>query len=336
MNEELLTVLDRLSPSNQRLLQELTFKLAQLEPITTPEQHDATLDYVAQLDPWLMRLLNRGLSHHTIRNYGSYLHHFLARYPHPRRTHIDAFLAEATARGVKPASLTQVINALKSFFSYLVDVEAVATNVASGIERPHLQRSIRQSPTVNQVTAILSAAKNLRHQTMLELLVDCGLRCEELVTICISKVDLEHKLLTVMGKGKRERQVPLSSTVAKIISTQIGELLSIGYDGDWLFPGQVPGDHVNTDAVRDYLRRLCLQLGMARITPHQLRHYFATQMLSSGANLKATSTMLGHKKTSTTVDIYWHVLDQKELVEQHAKFSPLRERTIGVLHQQQY
>jgi site-specific recombinase XerD len=323
MKEELLTLLDRLSPSNQRLLRELIFKLAQLEQITTPEEHDATLDYAAQLDPWLMRLVNRGLSHHTIRNYGSYLRHFLARYPHPRRTHIDAFLAEATARGMQPSSLTQVINALKSFFNYLTDVEAVSTNIASRIERPHLQRLIRLAPNVDHVARVLEASKSLRHQAMLELLVDCGLRCEELVTICISKIDLENKLLTVMGKGKKERQVPLSPAVARTVSCQIGEIRSVGYDGDWLFPGQVAGDHVNTDSVRDYLRRLCRHLELQKITPHQLRHYFATQMLSSGANLKATSTMLGHKKTSTTVDIYWHVLNQKEILDQHAKYSPL-------------
>jgi len=332
MKEELLTLLDRLSPSNQRLLRELIFKLAQLEQITTPEEHDATLDYAAQLDPWLMRLVNRGLSHHTIRNYGGYLRHFLARYPHPRRTHIDAFLAESTAHGMQPASLTQVINALKSFFNYLVDVEVVTTNVASRIERPHLQRSLRLAPTVDHVARVLEASKSLRHQAMLELLVDCGLRCEELVTICISKIDLEHKLLTVMGKGKRERQVPLSSTVANIVRSQVGELRSVGYDGDWLFPGQGTGDHVNTDSVRDLLQRLCRRLSIPKITPHQLRHYFATQMLSSGANLKATSTMLGHKKTSTTADIYWHVLNQKEILDQHDKYSPLRENVHNFAH----
>jgi site-specific recombinase XerD len=323
MKEELLTLLDRLSPSNQRLLRELIFKLAQLEQITTPEEHDSTLDYVAQLDPWLMRLVNRGLSHHTIRSYGSYLRHFLAGYPHPRRTHIDAFLAEATAHGMKPASLTQMITALKSYFNYLIDVEAVSTNVASRIERPHLQRSLRLAPSIDHVAQVLEASKSLRHQAMLELLVDCGLRCEELVTICISNVDLERRLLTVMGKGKKERQVPLSSAVANIVRTQVGEIRSVGYGGDWLFPGQVPGDHVNTNSVRDFLRCLCRRLSMPKITPHQLRHYFATQMLSHGANLKVTSEILGHSKASTTADIYWHIMVQKEILDQHDKYSPL-------------
>jgi site-specific recombinase XerD len=324
MKEELLTLLDRLSPSNQRLLRELIFKLAQLEQITTPEEHDATLDYAAQLVPWLTRLVNRGLSHHTIRNYGGYVRHFLDEYPHPRRTHIDAYLTELTVHGMKAASLGQVINALKSFFDYLLDAELLTTDPASKIERPHLPRSLRLAPAVDQVARILEVDKSLKHQVMLDILVDCGLRCEELVTICISHIDLNHKLLTVMGKGQKERQVPLSSVVADIIRIQIGEVRSVGYDGDWLFPGRIPGHHVQTDTVRDFLSRLCRHLGMPRITPHQLRHYFATQMLSSGANLKATSIMLGHKKTSTTVDIYWHILDQKEIVEQHAKFSPLR------------
>jgi len=324
IEEGLLTLLDRLSPSSQQLIREMTSKLAQLEQITTPEEHEFTLEYTAKIDPWLASLVNRGFSHHTIRNYGNYLRHFLDRYPLPQRTYIDTFLAEAIARGIKPASLTQVINALKSFFNYLTNVEAVSTNIAERIHRPHHPQSLRLAPAADHVARVLEASKSLRHQAMLEVLVDCGLRCEELVTICISKVDLEHKLLTVMGKGKRERQVPLSSAVANIIRSQVGELRSIGYDGDWLFPGWVPGKHLTTDAVRDFLQRLCRRLSIPKITPHQLRHYFATEMLSSGANLKATSTLLGHKKTSTTVAIYWHIVDQKELVDQHAKFSPLR------------
>jgi integrase/recombinase XerD len=324
MNAELLTLLDRLSPSNQRLLRELIFKLAQLEQLATPEEHDAQLDYTTQIDPWLASLVNRGMSHHTIKHYGAYVRHFLDRYPHPRRTHVDAFLAAATTRGSKPASIACIINAIKSFFNYLRDVEAITTSPASRIQRPHLPRSIRQAPTVNQVTVILSEAKNPRHEAMLRLLVDCGLRVHELVTIRISNVDLERSLLTVMGKGKKERQVPMSSSVCTYIHTYIQDIRSIGYDGDWLFPGRDPSSHMATDSVHSYLERLCHKLEIARICPHQLRHYFATQMLSSGASLKVTAEILGHAQASTTANIYWHILDQKELVEQHAKFSPLR------------
>lgn len=325
MNAELLTLLDRLSPSNQRLLRELIFKLAQLEQLATPEEHDAQLDYTTQIDPWLASLVSRGMSHHTIRHYGAYVRHFLARYPHPRRTHIDAFLAESAAGGKQPPTTAQIINALKSFFNYLRDVEAITTSPASRIQRPHLPRSIRQAPTVNQVTVILSGAKSPRHEAMLRLLIDCGLRVHELVTMRISNVDLERCLVTVMGKGKKERQVPMSPDVGRHILTQIDSLRSIGYDGDWLFPGRDPSSHASTDSVHSYLERLCRKLEISRISPHQLRHFFATQMLSSGASLKVTAEILGHAQASTTANIYWHILDQKELVEQHARFSPLRE-----------
>jgi integrase/recombinase XerD len=312
-----------MSPSDQRLLRELVFKLAQLEQLATPEEHDAQLEYTTKIDPWLDSLVNRGLSHHTIRNYGSQLRHFLVRYPHPRRTNIDAFLVEATARGVKPASLTQVINALKSFFNYLCDVDVITTNPTSRVQQPHQPRSIRKVPTVDQVTVILREAKSPRHEAMLRLMVDDGLRVHELVTIRISNVDLINRLLTVTGKGGKQRQVPMSPATTSIIWHQMETVSSTGYHGDWLFPGQVAGAHVKTDSVRDFLQRLCRRLSIPKITPHQLRHYFATQMLSSGANLKVTAAILGHAQASTTADIYWHVIDQKELVEQHAKFSPL-------------
>ena len=325
MKEELLTLLDRLSPSNQRLLRELIFKLAQLEQITTPQEHDATLDYTAQVDPWLARLLNKGRSPKTIKHYSSYVRHFLASYPHPRRTHIDAFLAEATTRGNQPVTIAHIINALKSFFSYLEDVELVTTNAASRIERPQVPRTMRLAPTIDHLARVLEASKRLRHQAMLEILVDCGLRCEELVTSRISNVDLERRLLTVTGKRRKQRQVPLGPQVASTVKRQIDELRSLGYEGDWLFPGRDDNNHLSTCAVWLHLNRLCIKLGQPHMTPHQLRHYFATQMLSQGANLKVTSEILGHAQVSTTADIYWHVLNRQEILDQHAKYSPLRE-----------
>jgi site-specific recombinase XerD len=327
MNAELLALLDRLSPSNQRLLRELIFKLAQLEQLATPEEHDAQLDYTTQIDPWLAHLVNRGMSPLTIKHYGAYIRHFLDRYPHPRLTHIGAFLAEATAGGKQPGTIAAMVNALKSFFNYLRDAEVITSSPASRIQRPKLPRSLRKSPPSEQVALILGAGKTPRHEAMLRLLVDCGLRVHELVTIRISNVDLVNRLLTVAGKGKKERQVPISPDVGKHIDTQVTSIRQIGYDGDWLFPGQGPGSHASTDSVACYLERLCRKLEIPRISPHQLRHYFATQMLSSGASLKVTAEILGHAQASTTANIYWHVLDQKELLEQHARFSPLREVT---------
>lgn len=324
MNTDLLTLLDRLSPSNQRLLRELIFKLAQLEHQATPEEYDTQLEYTTQVDPWLTHLINRGLSYHTLRHYGAYIRHFLARYPHPRRAHVEAFLAESVARGKQPGTVACIVNALRSFYNYLRDEEVITIDMASRIQRPRLQRSIRLSPAADKVNLILEASKDLRHQAMLRLMVDCGLRVHELVTIHISNIDLDHNLVTVDGKGGKQRQVPIGPMTTSIILTQIDDVRHTGYDGDWLFPGRDPSGHVSTDAVGSYLERLCQKLEITRITPHQLRHYFATQMLSSGANLKVTSEILGHADASTTADIYWHILDRKELVAQHARYGPLR------------
>jgi len=325
MNAELLTLLDRLSPSNQRLLRELIFKLAHLEQMATPEEFDAQLDYTTQIDPWIAGLVTRGRSHYTIKHYGAYVRHFLDRYPHPRRTHVDAFLAESAGGGKQPATVAQVVNALKSFLGYLRDAEIITSDWASRIQRPSLPRSLRKPPTSEQVSSVLEAPKTLRQEAMVRILVDCGLRVNELVTIRITNVDINHSLITVDGKGAKQRQVPMSPAVNTYIHTYIDDLRSIGYDGDWLFPGQGPGSHASTDSVNSYLERLCRKLEIPRISPHQMRHYFATQMLSSGASLKVTSEILGHADASTTADIYWHILNQKEILDQHTRFSPLRE-----------
>jgi integrase/recombinase XerD len=324
MKQELISLLEQLSPSNQRLLRELMWQLAQHETKTITWEHDTTLDYLAQVAPWLTHLLNQNRSPRTIKQYSDHIRHFLSSYPRPKLTHVDAFLAEATARGVKQKTLAHTISAIRSFFSYLESVDLISTNVASRVLRPHLQRSITSAPSSDNVSRILEVPKRQKHQVMLGILVDCGLRVEELVTLQVSGVDLEHRLLTVMGKGRKPRQVPLSPEVVDVVEKQIGELRSQGYAGAWLFPGRAGRDHVSTCAVWLFLDRLCHKLGLPHVSPHQLRHYFATQMLSQGASLKVTSEILGHAQVSTTANIYWHLLNQQEVVNQHSRFTPLK------------
>ncbi len=324
MKQELLSLLEQLSPSNQRLLRELMWQLAQLEPKTVPGSRDTPLDYLAQVAPWLSHLLNKNRSPRTVKQYSDHIHHFLSSYPQPRLAHVDAFLAEALARGVTQKTIAHTVSAIRSFFSYLESVDLISTNVASRILRPHLQRSITRAPTCDNVSRILEVPKLQKHQTMLGILVDCGLRVEELVTMQLSDVDLEHQLVTVMGKGRKPRQVPLSPEVADIVEKHIGELRSKGYAGGWLFPGRSGRDHVSSCAVWLYLDRLCHKLGLPHVSPHQLRHFFATQMLSQGASLKVTSEILGHAQVSTTANIYWHLINQQEIVDQHLRFTPLK------------
>jgi len=323
MNKELIDLLSQLSPSKQRLVRELVFNLAQLEQLTIPEDHDARLDFQSYVNPWLEQILTLGMSHHTIRHYSGAMFNFLALYPNPRRSHIEAYLAKVTTSGLKPSTISAHISALKSFFNYLADREIITTNPTAKIRRPRLPQAIREAATPAQVQALFNAPKPPHRQAMLLLMADSGLRANEVATLQISHTNLDRHLVTVIGKGNKARQVPVAPLTSSILAAHIAELRSIDYLDDWTFPG-ASGSHTSPDSIHSYMERLCKRESIPKVTPHQLRHYAATQMLSHGANLKAVSKILGHANTSTTVNIYWHVLDQQEIIDQHTKFSPLK------------
>ena len=322
MNIELLRTYNRLSPSKQRLIREMLWSLAQLEQVTVPEDHDARLDYQSYIDPWLRHLVAQGLSHHTIRHYRQLVRDFLQDYPHPKTTHIEAALADLADTGHKPGTIAFALSALKNFFTYLAERDVTTTNPAAKVHPPRVPMTIRQAPTTEQVTALLNTPKSLMHQTVLTLLIDCGIRAGELTALGIQ--DVHRNLITVTGKGNKTRQVPLSPSTMTLVAAHVHSLHATGYTGHWLFPGRHPDHPITGDAIRDHFEQLCRKANIPHITPHQLRHYFATQILAHGGKLKATSAMLGHAHTSTTANIYWHIIDQQEIIDQHTKFSPMQ------------
>jgi len=329
MEHRLLDNFARLSPSNQRLVRELIWKLCQLEQLAIPEDHDSRLDYGACLDRWLQHLVKEGFSPNTLALYSRYVSWLLVDYPHPAKSHIDAYLARMVASGRKPATVALVTNAVKSFFSYLIDEDIARTNPAARLHAPHRQLEIRQAPRPEIVQQLLDAEKKPRHQLMLMLMVDCGLRLSEVARARLDMVNLDSRLIIVLGKGKKQRQVPISQATAQVITEQLQGLKEASYAGPWLFPGMNPEKPAALRTIDDYLAGLCRRLGIRPITPHHLRHYFATQMMSHGASLKATSTILGHASPSTTANVYWHLVDQQEIIDQHAKYSPLQQHLKG-------
>jgi len=332
MFKELIDLLSRLSPSKQRLIREIVWNLAQLEQLSIPEDHDTRLDYQSYVNPWLEQMLTQGMSHHTIGHYAGAVRNFLALYPIPNRTHIEAYLARTTTQGLKPGTIAFHVNALKSFFNYLADRDITTTNPIAKVRRPRLPRTIREAATPEQVQALLDTPKPQHRQAMLLLMADSGLRVNELATLQINCTNLDRHLVTVIGKGNKARQVPIAPLTSSILKAHIAELRSIDYLDNWTFPS-AGNSHTSPDSIRSYMERLCKQAGIPKVTPHQLRHYAATQMLSHGANLKAVSKILGHANTSTTCDTYWHVIDQQEIIDQHTKFSPLQMK--GALCQNQ-
>jgi len=320
---QLLSILSRLSPSNQRLVRELTWKLAQLEQQTIPEEYDSNLDFHRYINPWITSLLARGFSGRTIPSYRATIEALLGRAPKPKRAHIEAYLASLQVKGLSLGTINRQVSAVKSFFGYLADRDMISATPAAKIARPRLPRLIRKAPTEQVFTALMQIPKSHRHQTMLLIFADCGIRLSELATIRISDIDLEHASIKVFGKGSKERIVPLSAHTTAAVEKQLKALAETGYDGEWLFPGIATGSHYSIRGIDQYFDRLSHRLGV-KVTPHQLRHYFATYALSKGASIKAISAILGHADTSTTADVYWHILNEEEIIAQHNKYSPIQ------------
>jgi site-specific recombinase XerD len=322
--DQLLSLISRLSSSKQRLVRELVWNLAQLERLTIPEDHDARLDYGSFMDTWLKSLIARGFAAETLRRYRRSIVNLLTTHPHPTQAHIEFELARFTSAGRTPGTVTRMLEAYRSFFAYLSNTGLTTTNPVGKVPTPRQEERLRRPASEEQVIALLTGTRTVRHSAMVHLLIDCGIRVTELATATINGTDTSSRQITVLGKGRKMRKVPMSERTAQLLQQQINQLREVNYKGDWLFPGRYPDSHIAADAIRDYIYRVCDAAGIERVSPHRLRHYFATAILRSGANLKAVSAMLGHVKTSTTVNTYWHIINEEEITLQHDKYSPLK------------
>ena len=169
-----------------------------------------------------------------------------------------------------------------------------------------------------------SRLKALRLGCLLELLYATGLRVSELVSLKRRVIGDDDRFLIVRGKGGRERLVPLSAAARQAVLDYAAALKQVedvgGVRSEWLFPSSAKGGHLTRQRFGQELKSLAAQAGIAteRVSPHVLRHAFASHLLANGADLRAVQQMLGHADISTT-QIYTHVLDErlKQLVQDH-------------------
>jgi len=317
------SALDGLTPANRRLLLEMAQRLLALQelqgtrPLPTPpvDLHP----YLADFDAWLAL---QGRSPLTRRNQALYARHLLARYPNPTAAHLDAFLTAKLASGLAPVSLRAIIFALRSFFAYLSYRGIISDNPADHLQLPPLPKRERLPPPPENVSRLFNTPITTpRDRATLHLLVDCGLRLGELRTIRLSDIDFANAQVTVIGKGNKQRTVPFTTATALALHAYITTLPS---DTAWLFPGRPPSNPLCPRPIQERFNVLCDAAGVPRFSPHQLRHFFATYMLNSGANLKVVSNLLGHAHASTTTDVYWHVVDADQRRSEHQRHSPLQ------------
>ena len=242
---------------------------------------------------------------------------------------LQAFLAHRFEdRHASPRSTARLTSAMKRFYQFLILENLVAEDPSLRLESPKLTRGLPKSLSEHHVDALLAApdantALGLRDKAMLETLYASGLRVTELVTLKVAQLSLEMGVVRVMGKGSKERLVPLGESAADVIQqyrkTARIELLGGQKSDDLFVTGR--GRAMTRQMFWHLIKRHALTAGIrAPISPHTLRHAFATHLINHGADLRVVQLLLGHADITTT-QIYTHVARER-LKQIHAQHHP--------------
>lgn len=248
--------------------------------------------------------------------------------PHAGRELILNHLAWRLVQGYKPRSTARFLSGVRGFYRYLLREKLIGVDPTLQVEMPQLGRPLPKSLSEADVEALLQAPDlsepiGQRDRAMLEVLYACGLRVTELVSLTLDQVNLRQGVLRVMGKGSKERLVPMGEEAVVWIERYLrdgrNELLG-GRPSDVLFPSQ-RGEQMTRQTFWHRIKHQALVAGIDKsLSPHTLRHAFATHLLNHGADLRVVQMLLGHSDLSTT-QIYTHVA-RARLQELHALHHP--------------
>lgn len=242
---------------------------------------------------------------------------------------LQHFLATLVELGLSPRSQARVISGIKAFYNYLLIENLTSVNPAELLESPKLGRKLPDSLSVEEIQLLiegidLSSPNGERNKAILETLYGCGLRVSELVNLKISNIYFDEEFIKVVGKGDKERLVPISRSALKQINIYLNQVrnhLSIakGFE-DFVFINR-SGKALSRVMIFTIIKQLAEKVGIKKtISPHTFRHSFATHLVNAGADLRAVQDMLGHVSITTT-EIYTH-LDTSYLHEEIRKFHP--------------
>lgn len=279
--------------------------------------------------------LEKGLSVHTRASYRSDLGLFnewlqardLSLENAGREIILD-HLAWRLQQGYKSRSTARLLSGLRGFYRYLLREGLIAEDPTLQVELPQIGRPLPKSLSEADVEALLAAPDlddpiGLRDRAMLEVLYACGLRVTELVSLTLEQVNLRQGVLRVFGKGSKERLVPLGEEAILWLERYQQEargLLLGGRPSDVLFPS-LRGEQMTRQTFWHRIKHQALVAGISKsLSPHTLRHAFATHLLNHGADLRVVQMLLGHSDLSTT-QIYTHIA-RARLQELHAQHHP--------------
>ncbi|WP_226781087.1 site-specific tyrosine recombinase XerD [Oceaniglobus trochenteri] len=271
-----------------------------------------------------------------LRDFTEWLERKALDFDSAQRADIEAYLIDCDALGLAQSTRARRLSAIKQLYRFAFEEGWRADNPAIQIKGPGRAKRLPKTLSVDEVDRLIGAAQTagssrddrLRNTCLMEILYATGMRVSELVSLPVAAARGDPRMLLVRGKGGKERMVPLSPSARDALTTWLAR--RDGKDAErmakrlpaskFLFPSHGKQGHLTRHRFYTLIKELAVEGGVspAKVTPHTLRHAFATHLLAGGADLRSIQTLLGHADVSTT-EIYTHVLDARlrELVLEH-------------------
>ena len=240
-----------------------------------------------------------------------------------KRVDLEAYLQQLAGNGLAPKTQARRLSAIREFYRFLFSENRIQKNPADYLLSPKIGKALPKYLSELEVETLLNQAKNddVRIYTLLEVLYATGLRVSEMVGLPISALSQADAVLRVLGKGSKERVVPLNQMALEALnrwSILRENELPVGRINKWLFPSRSKEGHLTRDGFFKHLKQIALTAGIDadKVSPHVFRHSFASHLIAHEADLRSVQKMLGHADITTT-EIYTHVLPErlKKIVE---------------------
>ena len=285
----------------------------------------------SEIDSFLeMMVAERGASPRTVVSYRRDLEDLSAflrvrqiRPLQAKAEDLTAYVRQLAENGLAERTQARRLSAMREYYRFLFSEKRIAKNPTDYLSSPKIGKALPKYLTEAEVTRLLQVAEqeDLRLYTILEVLYASGMRISELVELPVKAVLKDAQMIYIVGKGNKERQVPLSEPARKALRVWENyreEMLPVGRVNKWLFPSKSQTGHLTRDGFFKHLKQLALKAGIApeKVSPHVFRHSFASHLIAHDADLRSVQQMLGHADIATT-EIYTHVLPDrlKKIVE---------------------
>jgi len=273
--------------------------------------------------------LSTGASHNTLSAYRSDLKIFSKWLNHPLESVEDTIINDYFKyRSLNPATQARILTCLGTFYNYLVATKIIAINPTEKLHQPKQGQKLPTFLNINEVESLLDAPNEktgfgMRDRAMLELLYSCGLRVSELVNLECHNLNLNEEYIRIHGKGNKERMLPMGEVAMDYLTIYEKKsrpfLLKNGQNNAYFLSNRGAG--MSRQNFFYIIKSYAVKAGIDKpLSPHTLRHAFATHLVQQGADLRSVQLMLGHSDISTT-QIYTHI-QNTQLKSQHRKHHP--------------